>query len=940
MAEIGPPKLDPGEDARKLVRSIVEPSKEDGFFGKIFDRIEKGTRKARTEPLGPSEKTVTKLAGKDILLRSAIKTGGTTADLLFRALDIPLKAGAAAIAQTAESLGVDQGMSSRLERDIGALPEALGPLGIQSAGIRTGMPKLPKNVEKAEDAILLMTDNLKGAAKNSRQASLRKRFAQEFKKDPDTDVNGVISRVEFGPVRTGTEQKFMTPQIKAGQQMLLREAGFRPQPNKPIEESLVEVLSGDKLSDIQIQALMKRAGLSADDAKQVLGKGPRQAAFALNPMAQAHHAIATKRLQGLTGDSRAFTQWKAMTEKEKGGNIWARVHVGLMSLDAKRRGLMVSNLGTAARNAMVAGGRIGLDTIQEALDATMGSAARSLGARVPDAQPWSAVGNTIKMAMSAKGRKQAEEVLRGFPQQSEKLFARLQSDERVSRTIKVGGQALTRDMELSTADKIVQNVNVFNWTQERYFRTLKVAASLDRDLRKRGKTLQGVIDKNDMGAVNEKMMHRAVDDALDLTFAADPHTKTVKNIVKAINNMPFLATAEIPFARFMANALRFNFENSPLGVTRLLNPKILEKVKAGDTSAISKSMIGTAMLGAALELKSQPSQEGAKWNEIILPDGRTIDTTAFAPFSLYLWLADVALRSPMTNETVTDILPFLGKGDKKVQQDFGSKEVLEGFGNITNRLGTGFQVTDELIRWMNGQPDILSSGTKGLERGTGQVLASFLTPLRQFADVYMDYTGDRKVRTTREDTVFGPIKKNIPGADQGKAFGVFQTKALPELHLPTQEKVPEKVGAFGLTSMRQLGLTVGEKKTPLAKELDRLDFDFTQVSPLTGVARADRLITKNMKPEIRLLNQYVQTDAWKSMGKKEPRAQIEQMKELLKASRKRAKERAQAEDPKLFLAMSMARSLGRGGIELLNEKLRNAGFSDADVTRLLHELRK
>ena len=80
---------------------------------------------------------------------------------------------------------------------------------------------------------------------------------------------------------------------------------------------------------------------------------------------------------------------------------------------------------------------------------------------------------------------------------------------------------------------------------------------------------------------------KAVDDALKFTYALTPDNFILKGFVDIVNKAPFLATGLLPFPRFMANAIEFQFRHSPLGFTSLLFPKEIAAIANGDMKKLS-----------------------------------------------------------------------------------------------------------------------------------------------------------------------------------------------------------------------------------------------------------------------------------------------------------------------------------------------------------------
>ena len=131
------------------------------------------------------------------------------------------------------------------------------------------------------------------------------------------------------------------------------------------------------------------------------------------------------------------------------------------------------------------------------------------------------------------------------------------------------------------AQKVVDGLNVLNRMQEFYYRRM-FTASLERTLKQKGISLDDAVKTNNISGITKDDIQKAVDDALEFTYAKTPDNALGKKFVELSNSIPFLTTGLILFARFMANAMKFQFEHSPLGPLSLLSSKERAKVAAGD----------------------------------------------------------------------------------------------------------------------------------------------------------------------------------------------------------------------------------------------------------------------------------------------------------------------------------------------------------------------
>ena len=131
--------------------------------------------------------------------------------------------------------------------------------------------------------------------------------------------------------------------------------------------------------------------------------------------------------------------------------------------------------------------------------------------------------------------------------------------------------------------RLGRNLNVLNTLSDNMFKRAAFMGGLERQLRNmkrvdraRGKKVKDsdyeLIDIMKQGKFNQvfgteggkKALDRAIEDALYFTYQASPKSPIGQLLVKGANNLPFITTSVVPFPRFIANAMRFTYEYSPL----------------------------------------------------------------------------------------------------------------------------------------------------------------------------------------------------------------------------------------------------------------------------------------------------------------------------------------------------------------------------------------
>lgn len=568
-------------------------------------------------------------------------------------------------------------------------------------------------------------------------------------------------------------------------------------------------------------------------------------------------------------------------------------------LDNIRRGLLVSQIATSMRNFTAQIGRVGVHTLTGAMDnalnATFNPLRRLFGNEAVD--HTNSFGLLLNLTTDKKFAKDATEfATKYFVNEKDRLFNRYASD--------VADASQTQTMK--GAQKVVDGLNFLNRMQEFYYRRGMFASSLEETLRKKGISLKEAVESNDISRITKADVEKAVDDALEFTYAKTPDNKLGKAFVDLSNSIPFITTGVVPFARFMTNAMKFQFQHSPLGPLALLSGKERAAVAKGDMSVFSKAMVGSALLMAAVEAKRR-GFGGEKWYELKGTDGTTIDARPYFPMTPYLLVADLIVRTE----------------DGRIPPD--AKDILQGLTGAQFRTGTGLALIDSIINDVAGV-DSEEKISKTITRFISDVLGSYLTPFRMFGD----FTNQQQTfRTALPETQkFEDIPANVLEQFKRSIPGVRET--LPELESPTRAAAPgrpEKVRipftdiqVPGPLARQLTGITVSEEKNPAEKELDRLGFKRRDILPYTGDQIADQLNAKYLGPVLeKVVSAVVQKDGYKKLSN--PEKEIV-MRGILKELRSTTKDYAVAENPQRFVKIYLDR-LPRATRKLLKDEIQN-----------------
>lgn len=577
-----------------------------------------------------------------------------------------------------------------------------------------------------------------------------------------------------------------------------------------------------------------------------------------------------------------------------GISILSRFRQGAQDLDNVRRGLLVSQIATTMRNFTAQVGRVGMHSMVEGVDFALNKAFNPVRRLFGQEERHVDHTNTFRLFSNlTTDKKYAKEITdaltKMYKGQEDRLFTNYVSDVADASNNKT----------FKTAAKATDFFNYFNRMQEYFYRRGMFAASLERTLSKKGINLRELYESNRLGDIDIKDVERAVDDALEFTYAKMPEGALGKSFVTFANSIPFVTTAIFPFARFMSNAVEFQFKHSPLGPLALLSKKERDAVARGDSKIFAQTMVGSAALLAMIEAKRKGFADDGRWYEIEGEDGQPFDMRPYFPLTPYLLVADLVVRSER------NLAPP------------NSKDILQGLTGAQFRAGAGLSLVDNLIDDLSGlkKEDKI---TNVITRFTSDVLGGFLTPLRMFGDftdsLPEEYGGVDK-QTFRTSVPEGKpdvgyisfrdigkqLQSSIPVVNR-EGFAPLGIEPLPELESPTRAAPrgrPEEFLGLPAPMMRQLtGLTVGEQRNPAEREFERLGLKTKDIRPYTGSRKADMIMDEMLGPMVEnIISPIVESERYQSQSNVRKRVEISGLLTKIRAA---ATAQAKAKDPMLF----------------------------------------
>jgi hypothetical protein len=647
-----------------------------------------------------------------------------------------------------------------------------------------------------------------------------------------------------------------------------------------ISDQIADLIISGRISGDDYLEILARNNVDPDEFMLMWRKNVKEGAQTLQRLSAASAKL--KKFTNLTDDEIKAAERFGVGDEFTGLNKFQK-------FENFRRGLLVSQLATAMRNAATQAGRLGLDVLQQGMDAGIRKMFPSLKGK---AEPHAVdgLGQLARIFRPFKTKKQLDQVGDIFPKDYDRLTMSHSSDV-VSAG---GGGKLMRSSQLA--------VNTLNWAnriQEFVIRRAVFGGDLDRRLRFHGTTIEKALADGSLWKYRDAV-EGAADRALDATFAkrfsrhGTGSESVAGSIIHAMGKTG--ATTIMPFPRFMMNSLKFQYDYSPLPLMKaLVSPKEWRKIGAGNLDAITKGTIGTGLLLSAMQFRNS-EYAGPRWYQAKNPTtGELYDLRAYNPFATYMFVAEIAKR--MHDGTM---------------QSFDSRDLFQGVLGANLRAGAGLFMVDQFLESIAMVGDADPEKWKEILGGAlGAYAGSFSVPAQTFSDLYAgldqflngeNATAD--IIRERKQSPFAPFLGRIPGVQE----------QLPELQSP--ETGPPLRQEHPIA--RQLtGISSRPAMTPAQEEVERKGLTGKLYSS-SGNREWDQLVSKHMGPLMDdRISEYVQRPSYLQMDEA---TQLMRLTERIGKFKQRAENLARRESPELYKASR--RKPTRGSREWLKMKRR------------------
>tara|TARA_B100001939_G_scaffold151921_1_gene131267 strand:- start:3196 stop:6708 length:3513 start_codon:yes stop_codon:yes gene_type:complete len=406
---------------------------------------------------------------------------------------------------------------------------------------------------------------------------------------------------------------------------------------------------------------------------------------------------------------------------------------------------------------------------------------------------------------------------------------------------------------------LARYLNGLNTKSDNMFKRAIFSRELDKLVfSETGETLEKILKEGRFGSINNKMLSKAMNQALEFTYQAGKFkgrggaANTIFDSFIKVFQTPGLSLA-VPFPRYMVNQFRFIYEHTPiLGMVNTLG--ILNKT---DTSErVGKQLGGLVTLYAMMQMRAELGDENTGAFEYNSPQIGPLKSNGYydaranlGPFSAFAVGADYLYRLlPNLDETDyklkigdAEINTFI-KQNPRIAKDVGysSKDLIYAFTGGQGRGGTGLQFIDSM----------LDAGLNGAQSGEEQWTESWV---RSAADAINTATVGAGVIKDLVATV-DPDFRKVPDNTDVSLLGYFMKQATRSFPQTTDPNVDGLLGIYkGVGPQRRgisesptrrggrlmtnpllkvfTGLSEQQEKNTAEKEFKRLNLEFFEYSP-------------------------------------------------------------------------------------------------------------
>lgn len=575
--------------------------------------------------------------------------------------------------------------------------------------------------------------------------------------------------------------------------------------------------------------------------------------FSAQRKGELYEAVETLEKEGSAGVNK-FLQKVDATRDDVNVGIAQRTLGGARALDSLRLASMTSQTGTTMRNTVSGAARLGIDVVTKALDRGI---SKAVGKNVSGPND-----DIFAVMFGITNKKEAmaiEAVFKSaFSTKATQLFRELQDIADATN--------MSSGVKLDRMRAIGANLNALNTASDNMFKRASFIGSLKRKLNENysarlrdGETpdakqfdlreivRSGTFKQAFSTETGKRMLDEAIEEALYFTYQKTPDSGVARALINGIHKAPFLTTSLVPFPRFIANAMRFTYEYSPLYLLDAGFVRFAAK-NQDNYEELAKGLVGSGMLMGAVAYRMS-EHAGENWWEGKKADGSTYDLRPFFPAAPFLFVGDLVARA--IDQDVANLAGFKEQ-DRPLYGDRNElADAIQALSGTQFRAGMGLYALDSALRDMMAEddPDKLN---KIATSAAANVINTFTIPMTMLQDTYNTFAAPDDARIVRDtkssDMLSFFINKSLARIPANYRIEQFLAERLgtnpSEIYQsPTRAEDLRRVTPF---SRQVYGALYNERKNRLEKELAELKISRNIIFAKTGVPEADALIAQFM----------------------------------------------------------------------------------------------
>ena len=612
-----------------------------------------------------------------------------------------------------------------------------------------------------------------------------------------------------------------------------------------------ELVGGQELIDD-----LNRYGLSFEDyVLTVVGSGS-EAGRILNRLSQIRRARPSGAAEADAANAAARNE--------------SNLRRGIMRLENVRRGGLVSQIATAARNVTSATIRAPLESLGNVMDTAIYRATNDgaiAGAReLFSGENWRDSFAEMRYIYSRPDVARAwSEFILNRPElinQYDRMFNNI--NEIQALTGRGSGSAF--DKVVSLGEDVVDFLNIPNRWQEHLVRRGVFFGELQRltrneygidliDTLQDGKLADLLNDASSVRPEGARSFMGLVDEAvtrsLDVTYAKMPEIPVFRSTSQFIVRNGL--TTVIPFPRFMFNSMELMGQyaaGASIPLTRkvasLVMPSQRGPLTSKDRQRITRNLLGVAAIGAAYQYRTS-GEAPEDYTQMYSSEGVVIDTSPMFPMRQYLYIAEATDR--MMDGTFDDW--------------FSSREFVETFAGSNIRTGAGNAILEELASLADGTDLTRGEAVGSLLGGAvGQYLSSWAVPFAQLIESQRA-VGERglEYKDVREDPTLDGMTTFLNEVSRPFAQRGISTTAEEEAAMPAREFVyAEERRRVSPMSRVLLGLNQSTANAEYGEYLISKGFNEWDVSSTSEVPTVERWENQQIRDVLPIVVEVAQSE--------------------------------------------------------------------------------